>query len=984
MSDLRAEDFDEFFREVYGFNPFPWQSRLACRVVSARRDEPGWPEVLALPTSAGKTACIDIAVFALACQAEWEIPHRTAPRRIFFVVDRRVIVDATYQRAVALRDSLQHAEGGIVRAVAERLRSLTGDDGADDLSSLGTGAPLAVFQMRGGMYRDDQWVRSPLQPTVIVSTVDQFGSRLLFRGYGPSGNMRPVHAGLAANDSLVVLDEAHCANPFRQTMEHVRRYRLWADGRDEVVTTPHQTVLLSATPPVGVSDTFTADDEDRGHPVLGARIGCAKPARLALARVPASAAGSDQWARRLAQEAVALISDERRAIGVMVNRVATAREVHRTLTAMGHEAVLLTGRMRPIDHDRVVRRLEGLRTGGDREGMERRFVVATQTLEVGADLDFDGLVTECASLDALRQRFGRLNRAGRDVDARAVIMAQSGQLTARGRVDPIYGETLARTWEWMMEHARDAVIDFGYDAFDRLLPIDPDERSELLLNLAAPAPDAPVMLPAHVDAWVQTSPTPTPDPDVSIFLHGPDQRAPDVQVCWRSDLPADLSLRIEEDRAINVLSLCPPVSAECIPVPIPNLRRWLRGEDGAQDLNDVGGGAAGDAPGHDRPPAVDRRAIRWRGPQGSEAFGVNDAIRPGDTVVIPTQLGGWDIFGYIPDRDDGGAPVIDVGDQAHFQSRAVPLLRIHEQTLAAWPESPAREELLELARRGQPPEDPNEIINVLENAVAATDAPGWLQVAVQAWSNDPRMKALEHPTGGFVLKGSRRVTGQHLEAGALTDEDDAYSATVEVSLENHLDGVARWTAHFAGGAGLSEDLQRDLVLAARFHDLGKADHRMQAMFHGGSPWAAAAADTLLAKSAHWPSGRGEAQRARRASGFPTGARHELVSLRLMESAAGLLDIAHDPDLVLHLVASHHGRCRPFAPAVDDPDPVSVELSIFGYPMSANSCTELQRLDGGVPERFWKLVRRYGWWGMAWLEALVRVADHRCSEQEEQQ
>ena len=250
MSDLRAEDFDEFFREVYGFNPFPWQSRLACRVVSARRDEPGWPEVLALPTSAGKTACIDIAVFALACQAEWEIPHRTAPRRIFFVVDRRVIVDATYQRAVALRDSLQHAEGGIVRAVAERLRSLTGDDGADDLS-LGTGAPLAVFQMRGGMYRDDQWVRSPLQPTVIVSTVDQFGSRLLFRGYGPSDNMRPVHAGLAANDSLVVLDEAHCANPFRQTMEHVRRYRLWADGRDEVVTTPHQTVLLSATPPGG-------------------------------------------------------------------------------------------------------------------------------------------------------------------------------------------------------------------------------------------------------------------------------------------------------------------------------------------------------------------------------------------------------------------------------------------------------------------------------------------------------------------------------------------------------------------------------------------------------------------------------------------------------------------------------------------------------------------------------------------------------------
>ena len=983
MNGLRAEHFDEFFREVYGFSPFPWQSRLARRVVTARGDEPAWPEALALPTSAGKTACIDVAVFALACQAEWAAAERTGPRRIFFVVDRRVIVDATYDRAALLAKSLRQAEGGVVREVADRLLSLTRDSVHDVADPAGVGTPLDVFRMRGGTYRDDRWVRSPLQPAVIVSTVDQFGSRLLFRGYGPRSNMWPVHAGLAANDSLVVLDEAHCANPFRQTMEHVGRYRRWADESVNLPASPHQTVLLSATPPAGVTDTFVADGEDRAHSVLGARIGCAKPTRLDLVRVPASADGAARWPGRLAQEAVDLAGEQRRAIGVMVNRVATARAVYRELIGMGHDAVLLTGRMRAIDHDRVLRRLDGLRTGEERETGGLRFVVATQTLEVGADLDFDGLVTECASLDALRQRFGRLNRGGRPIDARGVVMVQSWQLTARNRVDPVYGEALADTWDWLAERDRDGEVDFGFEAFDRLLPLEPDERRELLRRLSAPAPDAPVMLPAHLDAWVQTSPAPVPDPDVSIFLHGSDRRAPDVQVCWRSDLPDDLSRNVDGDRAIRILSLCPPVSAECISVPIPNLRRWLRGEDGAQGLSDLGGDGGDDGSGRAGAPEPDRRVILWRGLQDSRSAGSADALRPGDTVVIPAQLGGWDIFGHVPEPGAGGAPAIDVGDEAHLRSRATPLLRVHQHTLASWPECPARRELLELARRAQPPEDEEMLLEErLREIAAVDDAPEWLQTAAVGWCADPGRKVFEHPGGGFVLRGVRRVMEDPGEIGTLTDEDDAYSATVEVSLEDHLAGVGRWASRFARGAGLPREMERDLELAARLHDLGKADHRMQAMFHGGSTWAAAASDTVLAKSAQWPSDLGAFLRAREACAYPVGFRHELVSVRLIESVSDLLDTAADRDLVLHLVTSHHGYGRPFAPVVEDPDPVAVEVDAFGHPLSVSSRTGLERLDSGVAERFWRLARRYGWWGLAWLEALVRVADHRRSEEEQ--
>ena len=985
MNDLSAEHFDEFFREVHGVDPFPWQSRLARRAATARRDDAGWPAALALPTSAGKTACIDVAVFALACQAQWDAAERTAPRRIFLVVDRRVIVDDTYRRAERLAEKLADADSGVVKDVADRLLSLAqeGNDAAANAA-----IPLDVFRMRGGAYRDDRWVRSPLQPTVVVSTVDQFGSRLLFRGYGPSGNMRPVHAGLSGNDSLVVLDEAHCANPFRQTMAGVQRYRLWTDDSHDAPATPFQVVLLSATPPAGIADadTLTAENDDRAHPVLGARVGCAKPTRLVRARIPVNAEGSGTWASRLAEEAAALVNDQRRAIGVMVNRVAIAKSAYQVLTGMGHDAVLLTGRMRPIDHARTLRRLEGLRTGEARSFHNPLFVVATQTLEVGADLDFDGLVTECASLDALRQRFGRLNRAGRAIDARGVIMAQLGQLTARGRVDPIYGETLANTWEWLAERAGDGVVDFGYDALDRLLPANPDERRELLSRLSAPAPDAPVMLPAHVDAWAQTSPVPQPDPDVSIFLHGPSQRAPDVQVCWRSDLPADLSLSYNERLAVDVLSLCPPVSAECIPVPISHLRRWLRGDDAALNLSDLSGDAD-DGPDGGGSLGANRQAIRWRGPQDSHALNASNVrrrgnLRPGDTVVIPALLGGWDAFGHVPNREDGGHPVVDVGDEAQFQARGIPLLRIHEGTLDAWPDGQAKNRLLELAQRNQPPDDEEEIAGLVDDLTAADDIPQWLRDAAEAWHSDRRRRILEHPAGGLVLKGTRRAAKFHGEAGTPTDEDDSYSATVDVPMENHLAGVARWAAHFAHGAGLSERLQHDLALAARFHDLGKADPRMQAMFHGGSAWVAAASDTVLAKSGNWPTGWTASRRARREAGYPTGFRHELLSVRMIENAVGLLDTAHDRDLVLHLVASHHGRCRPFAPVVDDPDAEDVAISVFGYDASASSRTGLERLDSGVPERFWRLTRRYGWWGLALLEALVRVADHRRSEQEE--
>ena len=166
-----------------------------------------------------------------------------------------------------------------------------------------------------------------------------------------------------------------------------------------------------------------------------------------------------------------------------------------------------------------------------------------------------------------------------------------------------------------------------------------------------------------------------------------------------------------------------------------------------------------------------------------------------------------------------------------------------------------------------------------------------------------------------------------------------------------------------------------------YHDLGKLDQRFQAWLRGGNLLQARLAPKLLAKSEGQTS-RTAREQARIRSGYPKGARHELLSVRLLEQAKAVLDTASDPDLVLHLIASHHGHCRPFAPVIVDDKPLTVTAKVDGQPVAASSATALERLDSGVAERFWRLVRRYGWWGLAWLEAIFILADHRCSEDEQ--
>lgn len=982
-SPQRTHSFDAFFSELWGVGPFSWQRNLAERVLKS--GGASWPEVIELPTGSGKTACLDIAVFALASQGRSPVAGQPvqAPRRVFFVVDRRMIVDEAFDRARKIGTKLQQAKKGVLRSVADNLR-IVANGGRHGYEAC---HPLKAHLLRGGVYRSETWERDPLQPSIIAGTVDQVGSRLLFRSYGRGEGIWPIHAGLIANDSLILLDEAHCALPFLQTLQGVARYRKWAERPLARSFCP---VVLSATPPSAGREVksfvdTSGEGSDPDH-LLGKRQLAPKPARLRELK------SSESVPKVLSTCAEQLVMSGLNAVVVFANRVSIAREAYGALsTNSGLETILLTGRMRGFDKENQARRLREFELYSS-QSAERRssrpvVVIATQTLEVGADLDFDGLVTECASLDALRQRFGRLNRMGRGIKCRAEILLP--QATSK-KEDPVYGHALRSTAEWLRKSQIEGEIDFGIAALAASV------AASDVSCLNKPALDAPVMLPAHVDCWGQTNPQPKPSPEVSIFLHGPEDRPADVQVCWRADL--DLGDPGHSDDAKRILELCPPSSPELMPVPFKFFKRWLSAGESETGVNDE----SADIEGVDPSAASEtgestRQVMCWHGLRGPELRSAND-IRPGEVIVIPTEFS----IDSSPLGDLPSDSPRDMGDRAHVRMRAKAMLRLHPRIIDEWPDDMLAQEKelaanllsdLGLRHREGPEEVAQETADVLKSLANSelNEEWRWLADSAMALDNeysttDKLSKALRVVGESLVLAGNKRnpdLAESPEYSGEFSDErDETASATAHpngrpVLLRTHLPGVAEFARKHAVGCGLSDELVKALELAGRLHDLGKADPRFQSLLRGGSPWWGG---DLLAKSAQFCRNR----EARTAAGYPSGGRHELLSVRLAESAPDMLPQDEDlRALVLHLVASHHGFCRPFAPVVFDEDSIEVNCDLVeGYEMHWKGPTQLERIDSGVSERFWNLTRKYGWWELAWIEALLRTADWRRSAWEE--
>lgn len=1000
MSDhLSQMDFAAFFREVHGCDPFPWQQRLAASVA----DTGEWPEVLDLPTGSGKTAALDIAVFHLALESEHG-GERRAPIRIVLAVDRRLVVDDAFGRAEKIAGALLAPPGRVSELVASRLRRLAG-----------TSAPLIVRRLRGGIPREDDWARTPAQPTILCSTVDQIGSRLLFRGYGVSDRAKPIHAGLLGSDCRILLDEAHLAEPFRQTLDWINLYRGSKWHVDERATGPWGVTLLTATPGEAPTDPFVLQSDDYTHPVLSTRWLASKSTRLvelstAKASVGASTSGSRAQAAaepEHEQRIAAIVSEVLRArdafakdgipnpaIGVVVNRVARARDVYEALKASHAEIgepVLMIGPARPIDRADIEEHLSPIRTRtwarGDVRHLGKPLVlVATQCIEAGVDIDLDGLITEAAPLDALRQRFGRLNRSGRAITPYAAIVATKSDLSSRAD-DPVYGEAIRNSWSYLIESAspplkkgESRTIDFGLAAFRAMTDLRP-----ISANALSPKPSGPVLLPAHLDLLSQTSPIPLADPEVGLFLHGPNRQPTSVTVVWRADIQPPHDAR-------QLLSLVPPRSAEAIELPVWAVRRWLEaGEADPDQLADVATSVPDDEDGTTSPARSHRLTFRWAGDVDRSEWIAPSSIRPGDTVVVPAAYGGVDAFGWNP---QSRSPATDVAATAAkaFSARRF-AVRLAQGLLA-----PSESETLQevLAREG------THHWRDLRDALCALDLPQSVTkdlasldgakargrtervvVYTDAYGADargrPRGVVFVSPYG--VEGGGQAEDGR---VGATEDEVAGSMQGVAVPLQTHCSRVEEVAEDCARRIGLPEALVGDLRLAAYLHDAGKADPRFQALLAYSDPLGP---DPLhvLAKSARYAPRNAKAR-----VGLPKDWRHEALSVRLAPLHPRFRE-ANDAGLVLWLIGSHHGWGRPFFPHDNPADGAAHE----DLPPVLGSRILLTKGSGPEslayswngfdwPSLFEDLKARYGVWELARLEAIVRLADHRASEAEQEE
>jgi CRISPR-associated endonuclease/helicase Cas3 len=902
-------------------SPFPWQEGLLEKLCQGEL-----PDSLDIPTGLGKTSVMAIWLVARACGA-------SLPRRLVYVVDRRAVVDQATDVAITLRQWLE-------RNVNPDLKHTLGL----------RGRPLPISTLRGQYVDNREWLEDPSVPAIIIGTVDMVGSRLLFEGYGVSRKMRPYHAGLLGVDTLLVLDEAHLVPPFEHLLRAIATDSVFRP-RDPQCD-PHiprfKLLALTATGRAQGGNTLGLTENDFNHEILKKRLNAYKS--LHLEPLDKDAKLEDA----LATKAWALTGDGKQAVRVIVysdsrevaqktreaiEKLARGNQKEAT-PAIKIDTELFVGARRVFEREQAKKRLEDLAfiAGNKAERTRPAFLVATSAGEVGVDLDADHMVCDLVAWERMIQRLGRVNRRGEPEDrvAKVVVLVtpepRPDKKTQEALNEKARGKELdkkeierievheRKVQEWKsrqiplekLPKLEDGSLDASVRALFELreqAKKEP-ELERILCDATSPEPLRPALTLPLVEAWSLTSLRKHPGrPAVQPWLRGWVDEPPQTAVVWRTYLPVrkgGTALRRSEIEAF--FEAAPPHTSEVLETETFRAADWI-----LTRVKKTGKERADQNSPEQTPPEQEVRLCD----EDVVAF----ALDPDGTLRKTFTL---EALRSLQDKDE-------------FRDTLSGATLIVDARLGG-----LQDGLLD-ASAAEPPQ--------------SADSSLWLGEGVVGF----RVRSIdstESKPDDANWRERFRIASEVSEEGQpyrwlvidkwrndAATEDDRSEGTPQL-LEAHHKCAEQRARELAKALRLSREHKEILALAARLHDEGKRSARWQRAFN-------APKDGIYAKT-DGPINQG----------LLDGYRHELGSVLRIEREESVHNLSEEQrDLVLHLIAAHHGFGRPVitTDSCEDAPP-----SVLGEKAAE------------IALRFARLQARWGPWRLAWWEALLRAADQRAS------
>ena len=773
---VKRSDFSAFFAALNGGHaPFSWQQDLVDQIVTTGT----WPERIVAPTGAGKSSVVDVHLFVNALFASGNGPR--VPRRLCVVVGRRALVDSQADRAMniqrtmvdVLNNDAANDESDIIYRVAKLLSSFHVHDVTE---------PFLVGHIRGELSNRSLPVNELSVCAVIAATPDMWGSRLLFKGYGSSKQARPRETALIAMDSVFVLDEAHLNQQLLVTAERVAKLQEF--GADigvprlqvvETTATPSEPKKGQTEVGVDVSNLDGVDDAE-----LLRRVNSVKELHRVSVEKWNGAPGNSEVVAHVVAEIHKLRNDQTgseveqsRTIGCIVNHVDTAVKIAKELKKRKLNVELIVGRMRTYDLEQLREKHPSLFTCvGDNE---IDVVVATQTLEVGIDIDFSSLVTELAPASSLAQRFGRVNRLGKRTDSKIVVLEPGDLAKVKDLKLPYKGDDLRKSYNWLDALSQQS----NANPAAMLACVPPETLPSRLLYQRPELTDLLEFSRTSEDAYAE--------PDLDLWLHDSlEEQMAIGGIVVREQLPED------DFVALELLKAFPPKNNEVFPASLDVLHHILSQlvVDDKQRIRL-----------ERSEPDILRRAFFLRDGE-IEICAPRHRSRPGDVIIIDRG---------IPFTTEKVAVTGNPGDKEPPEAVKYKYTKI--LTFDAGMSKSEAEIFREFCGL-----TPDEATSIWRESGHEGDI-----VLSNSIQDDLRF--------GEVVSWYAIVYSEELQEDSDTRQEWTQSQG-KVFLDDHQNDVAVRAKKIVEAVGLKEDFGTDVVVAAQHHDDGKADHRFQSMLGG--------------------------------------------------------------------------------------------------------------------------------------------------------